>query len=127
MAAISAIVTANTLQRHAQTLSIRWDKSNFAGNDDVPWLQAAAAALEEMRTDLLALGIQVNIRGIVVRLTVSGFLTSLRGQQEPPILGSSVGLASVAYQPATPAGWGGACSEDIAFRRGCSEYQSHAR
>ena len=73
MAAISAIVIANTLQRHAQTLSIRWDKSNFAGNDDVPWLQAAAAALEEMRTDLLALGIQVNIRGLAVRLTVSGF------------------------------------------------------
>ena len=62
-----AMMIADILQRHAQTLSLRWDKSNFAGNDDVPWLQTAAAALEEMRADLLALGIQVKISGLAVR------------------------------------------------------------
>ncbi len=37
----------------------RWDKNNFDGNDDLPWLAVVAAVLEEMRTDLLAFGIQV--------------------------------------------------------------------
>jgi hypothetical protein len=36
----------------------RWDKGNFDGNDDLAWLQAAAAVLEEMREELLAFGIQ---------------------------------------------------------------------
>jgi hypothetical protein len=48
------------------TTERRWDKNNFDGNDDLAWLQSAAAVLEEMRTDLLAFGIQVGARGIAV-------------------------------------------------------------
>ena len=38
----------------------RWDKNNFDGNDNLTWLRTAAAVLEDMRTDLLAFGIQVH-------------------------------------------------------------------
>jgi hypothetical protein len=68
----------------------RWDKNNFDGNDDLGWLQAAAVVLEDMRTDLLAFGIQVRCYCVFI----SGFsvLSLFQGSKNPPSSVRRLGL-----------------------------------
>jgi alpha-beta hydrolase superfamily lysophospholipase len=57
----TSTVLAASARARSQTAACRWDKSNFDGNDSLSWLTSTAAILEELRTDLLAFGIQVQL------------------------------------------------------------------
>ena len=82
----------------------RWDKNNFDGNDDLPWLSMVAAVLDDMRTDLLAFGIQVRVCSqpdmfppcLLVQCYC--FLLVFQGNKNPP---SSVNRLGLLLSPTT--------------------------
>jgi hypothetical protein len=60
----------------------------------------------------------------------SGFsvlILFVSGQQEPPKLCATFGIAAVPHELATPAGWGGACVENIAVGGREPEHARRAR
>jgi hypothetical protein len=89
----------------------RWDKNNFDGNDDLPWLCMVAAVLEEMRTDLLAFGIQVRVASLICfrdacLCDVAVFYFCFRATRTPPPL--SAASASSSALPLCHSPWLGA-------------------